>query len=244
MAELEEAQRAAETEAYHRRKLVDDTAQPDVTSDVGASRARLEGAQREALRHGLALALAQQARRRIVRRVLPETEVYMRALLPELTAGRYRDARLLADDANGAAGGADLKIALWDEVAGRHVAKGLFSGGTRDQVSLALRLAFALATLPKELGAMPGFIVLDEPLSSFDDERAQALVHVLTEGTIGRAFPQVLLIAHSRSFDRAACAYSLRMAGGRVVESSLPEGRQAEALWQAEAMVAVALHSA
>jgi exonuclease SbcC len=162
--------------------------------------------------------------------VLPETEMHMRALLPELTDGRYRDAKLLDDEE----ASARLSIRIWDEHAGRWVGKHLFSGGTRDQCSLALRLAFALATLPKELGAMPGFIFLDEPLSSFDDRRSQALVDVLTRGSIGRQFPQVFLISHSQSFDPGAFTCALRMAGGRVATSTLPDEREAHALWQTE----------
>jgi hypothetical protein len=182
----------------------------------------------EALRQRrLAAEMADEVFKRIVQRVLPETEMHMRALLPELTDGRYRDVTLLSDDDS-----ADLRIRVWDEQAGRYVGKHLFSGGTRDQCSLALRLAFALATLPKELGAMPGFIFLDEPLSSFDDRRSQALVDVLTHGPIARQFPQVFLISHSQSFDPAAFTCSLRMAGGRVSASSLPDERAAAAMWQ------------
>jgi DNA repair exonuclease SbcCD ATPase subunit len=176
----------------------------------------------------LAAEMAGDVFARIVQRVLPETEAHMRALLPELTDGRYRDVWLRSDDENSA----DLRIQLWDEQAGRFVGKQLFSGGTRDQASLALRLAFALATLPKELGAMPGFIFLDEPLSSFDDRRSQALVDVLTRGTIGRQFPQVFLISHSQSFDPAAFTCALRMSGGRVMRSTLPEEQAARAQWQ------------
>lgn len=176
----------------------------------------------------LAAELADEVFRRIVQRVLPETEMHMRALLPELTDGRYRDVKLLSDDENSA----DLQIQLWDEQAGRFVGKHLFSGGARDQTSLALRLAFALATLPKELGAMPGFIFLDEPLSSFDDRRSQALVDVLTRGPIARQFPQVFLISHSQSFDPAAFTCALRMSGGRVASSTLPDEATARAQWQ------------
>jgi DNA repair exonuclease SbcCD ATPase subunit len=182
--------------------------------------AQLEASERLARRHALALELAQQLRARIVQRVLPETAVYMRALLPELTAGRYRDVKLLAEEGDGAK--ASLRIQVWDAMAGRYVAKDLFSGGTRDQCSLALRLAFALATLPKELGAVPGFIFLDEPLSSFDAERSHALVEVLTRGTIAREFAQVLLISHGQPFDRERFRYHIRMSGGRIDESDLP----------------------
>ncbi|HEX5441459.1 MAG TPA: AAA family ATPase, partial [Ktedonobacterales bacterium] len=183
---------------------------------------------REQRQRRLAAEMADEVFRRIVQRVLPETEMHMRALLPDLTDGRYRDVTLLGGDENSA----DLRIRVWDEQAGRYVGKHLFSGGTRDQCSLALRLAFALATLPKELGAMPGFIFLDEPLSSFDDRRSQALVEVLTRGPIAKQFPQVFLISHSQSFDPAAFTCTLRMAGGRVASSTLPDEATARALWE------------
>jgi DNA repair exonuclease SbcCD ATPase subunit len=173
--------------------------------------------------------MADEVFKRIVQRVLPETEMHMRALLPDLTDGRYRDVTLLGGDENSA----DLRIRVWDEQAGRYVGKHLFSGGTRDQCSLALRLAFALATLPKELGAMHGFNFLDEPLSSFDDRRSQALVDVLTRGPIAKQFPQVFLISHSQSFDPAAFTCALRMAGGRIASSTLPDEAAARALWDA-----------
>jgi len=199
---------------------------PDDAVDEDAYQTRLAEAERALRRRELAAQMARDVRARIARRVLPETEAYMRALLPELTAGRYRDVELLREDGAGAggrgAGGADLRIRVWDQLAGRYVAKGLFSGGARDQVSLALRLAFALATLPKELGAAPGFIFLDEPLSAFDAERSAALERLLTRGVIARQFPQVFLISHSQTLDPAHFDYRLRMAAGRIVETNLP----------------------
>jgi DNA repair exonuclease SbcCD ATPase subunit len=159
----------------------------------------------------------------------------MRALLPALTGGRYRDVELVAE--NESAGAADLKIRVWDQLAGRFVAKNLFSGGTRDQCSLALRLAFALATLPKEVGATPGFVFLDEPLSSFDGERSRALIEVLTHGAIADQFAQVMLVSHSRSFDHRSFRYRLRMAGGRIVETNLPDEHEAERLWAVESAI-------
>lgn len=219
-------------EAHHLRESASEHGRvlgitEDDALDVAICQERLAETEATLRRHELALRLAEEVRARIVRRVLPETEVFMRRLLPALTAGRYRDARLLAEEGSGA----DLRIALWDELAGRHVAKNLFSGGTRDQCSLALRLAFALATLPKELGALPGFIFLDEPLSSFDAERSHALVDVLTRGEIARQFAQVLLISHNQSIERESFRYHLRMAGGRVVASDLPDEHAARVMW-------------
>jgi len=169
------------------------------------------------------------AQLRIARHVLPTTERNMQLLLPQLTAGRYRDVRLTAlEGEDGEPGEMDYRIRVWDPMAGRYVAKNLFSGGTRDQCSLALRLAFALATLPQELGVAPGFIILDEPLTAFDAERAQDLVALLTMGTVAEQFAQVIVISHGHAFDRSAFAYRLVMERGRVRESTLPGDNGAE----------------
>jgi len=173
----------------------------------------------------------QETKDRIARHVLPITERNMQPLLQQLTGGRYRDVRLTPEESNDQSSTMDYRIRVWDRAAGRFVAKNLFSGGTRDQCSLALRLAFALATLPQELGVAPGFIFLDEPLSAFDAQRAQALVELLTTGIIAQQFNQVVLISHSHAFDRDAFHYHVRMEGGQVIESDLPqEAPEREAL--------------
>lgn len=169
----------------------------------------------------LATRLLKETHDRIARRVLPITERNMQPLLQQLTGGRYRDVRLTPEESNGQPGEMDYRIRVWDPAAGRYVAKNLFSGGTRDQCSLALRLAFALATLPQELGVAPGFIFLDEPLSAFDAQRAQALVELITTGIIAQQFNQVVLISHQHAFDREAFHYHVRMESGQIVESDL-----------------------
>jgi exonuclease SbcC len=160
----------------------------------------------------------------------------MRVLMPELTLGRYRDVRLSRDEESPQ--GPDLRIRMWDEAAGRYVGKSVLSGGAQDQSSLALRLAFALATRPKELGARPGFIFLDEPLSSFDGQRAQAFTRLLTVGMIGREFPQVFLISHRHAFNPSSFRYTVRLDGGVVAASNLPKPREAARMWESEAIPA------
>jgi DNA repair exonuclease SbcCD ATPase subunit len=150
------------------------------------------------------------ARERIVQKVLPYTIEHMRRILPAITSDRYHDARLTDD----------YKIEVWDERAGMWKRKDIFSGGTRDQFSLALRLAFAMATLPQERGAAPGFIFLDEPLSSFDVERSEALMYLLTKGDIAETFDQILVISHSQTFSTQEFAHRLRLDGGKVLEAS------------------------
>ena len=153
-----------------------------------------------------------QARQKMIAKVLPGTEQNMCLLLPELTAGRYRHARL----------DQDYRFQVWDERKRGDTEKKLLSGGTQDQFSLALRLGFAIAALPQEVGTRPGFLFLDEPLSSFDRDRTQALVNLLTRGTITSHFPQVFLISHSTLFDPHMFTYHVVMEAGGVASSTLP----------------------
>jgi DNA repair exonuclease SbcCD ATPase subunit len=187
--------------------------------DEAACRKRVAEEDRALHQRELAVGMAREVRARIVRRVLPETEARMRSILPALTHGARQDARLVRLNQDEAM--PDLRVEVWDQAAGRYVPKEQFSGGARDQVSLALRLAFALATLPKDSGAAPGFLFLDEPLSAFDEERASGLVSALTHGELARAFPQVFLIAHNRSFNPGAFDCHVRMEEGHTASSSL-----------------------
>ena len=225
----------ARSEAYHAAQASEERARAarieDADLDVDALRAELAAVEREIRQRELAARLAAETRARVIRHALPETEAYMRAILPTLTMGRYRDVSLTRDDTQG---GVDLTIRVWDDIAGRYVRKNLFSGGVRDQASLALRLAFALATLPRGRGATPGFIFLDEPLSAFDAERSRALALALTRGAIAEAFPQVFLISHSQVIDPRDFDYTLRMEDGRAIASTLPTADLAASLWAAE----------
>ena len=170
----------------------------------------------------VATEILKETRDRIARQILPITERNMHPLLQQLTGGRYWDVRLTPEENNGQPGEMDYRIRVWDPAANRLVGKNIFSGGTRDQCSLALRLAFALATLPQELGVAPSFIFLDEPLSAFDAQRAQALVELLTTGSIAQHFNQVILISHFHAFDRDVFDYHIHMENGQVIESDLP----------------------
>ena len=156
-------------------------------------------------------------RERMLSQVLPGTIAYMQLILPLLTTGRYHHADLDS---------ASYKIRVWDAHAGEqgeYVEKDFFSGGTQDQFSLALRLGFALAALPQELGTAPGFIFLDEPLSAFDRQRTIALVRLLTEGEVAKRFDQIFLIAHNRTFETNPFPYYIRLEEGKIVEHNLSD---------------------
>ncbi|MBS1253506.1 MAG: Chromosome partition protein Smc [Anaerolineales bacterium] len=186
--------------------------------DVETTQGKLKAKQRELEVRQKAQEIVELARRRVVEQILPSTMEHMRKVLPALTMQRYYDAELTED----------YRIRVWDERAGQGgdwKEKNIFSGGTKDQLSLALRLAFALATLPEERGSAPSFIFLDEPLSSFDDERARALLHLLTEGEIAQSFDQIFLISHVR-VNPELFSYHITIDQGRIAESDLPETEQ------------------
>lgn len=183
----------------------------------GECRAEWETKSRQAAVRERGAEIVSVARRRIVHQVLPATMDYMRRILPAITRDRYHDAQLDPES---------YKIQVWDERAssgGAFKEKNIFSGGTKDQFSLALRLAFALATLPQERGTAPSFIFLDEPLGSFDDERADALIYLLTEGEIARAFDQIFLISHVH-VDERLFTHRIVLESGRVAATDFPRG--------------------
>lgn len=184
----------------------------DITLDFETCQAHVMQLEREIRIKEHANILISGVRERMLAKVLPKTVRNMNMLLPILTMDRYRECEITSD----------YKLRIFEEEANRLVSKNVFSGGARDQFSLALRLAFALATLPEELGTTPGFIFLDEPLSSFDSPRSEALINLLTKGQIQENFSQIFVISHNRMFDRSAFSHHLRLEQGEVVESTLP----------------------
>ncbi|GHO69099.1 hypothetical protein KSC_079910 [Ktedonobacter sp. SOSP1-52] len=159
---------------------------------------------------------------RVLQKVVPRTQYYMQQILPLLTSGRYHDVHLTTDDEEGTISGGPVRVNVWEAAAGEYIPRSALSGGTADQLSLALRLAFSIAALPQDEQVVPGFVLLDEPLSSFDHTRAQTLVDVITSEVLSTHFEQIMLISHSSAFDPAMFPYHLYMNNGLVVESNLP----------------------
>jgi DNA repair exonuclease SbcCD ATPase subunit len=190
--------------------------------DLAQAQARMQQQQRSYETRKFGSQLLKSTTERLMRKMLPRTEHYMQQILPLLTSGRYHDVYLRTEEEEGTTSGGPLHLRVWDTAAGDYVPKSALSGGAADQLSLALRLAFAIAALPRELGAAPGFVLLDEPLSSFDHGRTQALVNVVTGEILGQHFEQVLFVSHSSAFDPAMFPYHVYMENGVVVESNLP----------------------
>jgi exonuclease SbcC len=118
-------------------------------------------------------------------RVKPQAERYMSQILPVITSGRYKAVQL--ED--------DYTVRVFDPEAGEFRPKEVFSGGTEDQLLLAMRLAFALALIPQAKGRNPEFLFLDEPLGSSDKVRREGILELMHK-ELSQNFKQIFLISH------------------------------------------------
>ena len=172
---------------------------------------------------------------RLMNKMIPRIEYYMQQLLPLLTRGRYHDVTLSTEPEESVMSGGALQLNVWEQAAAEYIPQSAFSGGTADQISLTLRLAFAIAALPRELNAAPGFILLDEPLSLASQDRMQALVDLVTSHLLSEHFEQAFFISHNSALDLATFKYHLYIDNGIVMESNLP----AESAMQQEALATI-----
>jgi exonuclease SbcC len=159
----------------------------------------------EAMRR--ATILLDTTRESIMSGVKQNVEKNMIQFLPTLTDNRYNMARI--DETN-------YRIEVYDREAKRWRRKGVFSGATQDQFSLALRLAFAISTIPSSRGARPGFIFLDEPLSGFDAQRRTSFMQLLRED-LSKHFDQIIVISHLEALAEEF-QNSLTLDSGRISE--------------------------
>lgn len=160
---------------------------------------------------------------RLMRKMLPRTEYAMQQLLPLLTRGRYHDVRLITEPEEGISSGGPLQVSVWEPAANEYIPLSSLSGGVAAQVSLALRLAFAIAALPRELNAAPGFLLLDEPLGLASQDRVQSLVEIVTGETLGQHFEQIFFVSHDPNVDAGRFSYHVSIDAGQIVESNLPQ---------------------
>ena len=139
-------------------------------------------------------------------RVKPQVERYMGLILPVITSGRYKAVQL--DE--------DYTVRVFDPEAGEFKPKEVFSGGTEDQLLLAMRLAFALALIPQAKGHNPEFLFLDEPLGSSDRIRREGILTLLHQ-ELSQNFKQIFLISHVGDLEAEADTI-IQMENGMVRE--------------------------
>ena len=151
-------------------------------------------------------------------RVKPQVERYMGLILPVITSGRYKAVQL--DE--------DYTVRVFDPEAGEFRPKEVFSGGTEDQLLLAMRLAFALALIPQAKGRNPEFLFLDEPLGSSDKVRREGIL-ALMHKELSQSFKQIFLVSHVGDLEAEADTI-IQMDNGMVREVVTRKQPQHEAL--------------
>jgi DNA repair protein SbcC/Rad50 len=149
-------------------------------------------------------------------RVKPQVERYMSLILPVITSGRYKAVEL--ED--------DYTVEVFDPEAGEFKPKEVFSGGTEDQLLLAMRLAFALALIPQAKGKNPEFLFLDEPLGSSDRVRREGILALLRQ-ELARNFRQIFLISHVGDLE-AEADNVIQMENGSIREITNRKSSQHE----------------
>ncbi len=162
----------------------------------------------------IALLGIEQTAESLRNRVKPQVERYMGLILPAITSGRYKAVQL--DD--------DYTVKVFDPDAGEFKPKEVFSGGTEDQMLLAMRMAFALALMPQAKGRNPEFLFLDEPLGSSDKVRRDGILSLL-HGELSQNFKQIFLISHVGDLEAEANSI-IQMDNGTVQEVIQRKQRQ------------------
>ncbi len=118
------------------------------------------------------------------KRILPQIRAYFSHILARLTGGRYSEVEL--DE--------DFNVTVYSPERGAMVDISHLSGGTADQLFIALRLALARSTSTGGEGAGRPFLFLDEPLSAFDSDRRVLFFELLR--AMKPNFQQLFLISH------------------------------------------------
>ena len=138
----------------------------------------------------------------------PSVEQNMNWIVSYVTGGRYKAVKINPDN---------YDIEVYDAEAGRWMRRDIYSGGTNDQLLLAMRIAFTLALLPSAKGTYPRFLFLDEPLGSSDQERRQQIVKLLAN-ELTRVFDQVFLITHVE-IEEPPNSTLIELVDGKVAET-------------------------
>lgn len=126
----------------------------------------------------------------VEKRFAPGIAQMMSQLIPTLTNGRYQYVHVTDD----------LKITPYSTDKNGFVDFSELSGGTADQLFLALRLAFSQAIVSTEPKANSNqFLFFDEPITSFDENRAESFFQVVQ--TYNNDFVQIFAIS-PRSYTR------------------------------------------
>lgn len=172
---LDDARARSERLGQQRRRLDElETKVRELTEVVAPGR-------RELLVQREAIALLDELATNLKARFGPAIARYIELVLPRLTNGRYRRARIEPD----------LDIRIFSPERGDFVRLLDLSLGTADQVLLSLRLGLARALIASRGIAGGHFLFLDEPLVSADAAREHAFLELLR--TFDDEFAQIFV---------------------------------------------------
>lgn len=127
--------------------------------------------------------LLDTAAKRAAAQLRPALEGTLSSLLTTMSGGLYTEARLSS------------AYSVTVVKAGEERPLNSFSGGEKDLIGLALRLALAQTVAARNSGTGPGFLILDEILGSQDSARQATIFEALR--SMKDIYPQVFIISHT-----------------------------------------------
>ncbi len=130
----------------------------------------IEGKTRSIEIRRIAQNLLAGSHRRLLSRFNLEMRHVVSKIMPKLTEGRYETMQI--DN--------DLNVQVWSSEKGHFVGLNEISGGTYNQVMLAIRLALSQALISASLCGIES-LILDEPFAFFDAQRTQKTLEILPQ---------------------------------------------------------------
>ena len=152
--------------------------------------------------------------RRLLSRFNLEMRHVVSKIMPKLTEGRYETMQI--DN--------DLNVRVWSSEKGHFVGLNEISGGTYNQVMLAIRLALSQALISASLCGVES-LILDEPFALFDAQRTRKTLEILPQ--VSPEIEQMWIIA--QQFDDAS-PFALHLNCSRDSEVLSAPGGEYEAL--------------
>ena len=152
--------------------------------------------------------------RRLLSRFNLEMRHVVSKIMPKLTEGRYETMQI--DN--------DLNVRVWSSEKGHFVELNEISGGTYNQVMLAIRLALSQALISASLCGVES-LILDEPFAFFDAQRTRKTLKILPQ--VSPEIEQMWIIAQQFDDDSP---FTLHLNCSRDSEVLIAPGGEYEAL--------------
>ncbi len=152
--------------------------------------------------------------RRLLSRFNLEMRHVVSKIMPQLTEGRYETMQI--DN--------DLNVRVWSSEKGHFVDLNEISGGTYNQVMLAIRLALSQALITSSLCGVE-CLILDEPFAFFDAQRTRKTLEILPQ--VSPEIEQMWIIA--QRFDDSS-PFALHLSCSRDSEVLIAPADEYEAM--------------